>query len=65
MVTAWERRGICELASAVQRRHVGYLPAFGTVGEWQGRDRFVAGSWQGRGRGTVWDRHGNGMVCVN
>jgi hypothetical protein len=25
---AWERHGICELASAVQRRHVGDLPAF-------------------------------------
>jgi hypothetical protein len=29
MDMAWERHGICELASAVQRRHVGYLPAFG------------------------------------
>jgi hypothetical protein len=29
MVTAWERRGMCELASVVQRRHVGVLPAFG------------------------------------
>jgi hypothetical protein len=27
--TAWERHGMCELASAVQRRHVGDLPAFG------------------------------------
>jgi hypothetical protein len=27
-VTAWERHGMCELASAVQRRHVGDLPAF-------------------------------------
>jgi hypothetical protein len=26
---AWEWHGICELASAVQRRHVGDLPAFG------------------------------------
>jgi hypothetical protein len=26
---AWERHGMCELASAVQRRHVGDLPAFG------------------------------------
>jgi hypothetical protein len=28
-VTAWEWHGMCELASAVQRRHVGDLPAFG------------------------------------
>jgi hypothetical protein len=28
MGTAWERHGMCELASAVQRRH-GDLPAFG------------------------------------
>jgi hypothetical protein len=41
---AWERHGMCELASAVQRRHVGDLPAFGV--------------WQGRGRGTPWKRHG-------
>jgi hypothetical protein len=27
--TAWERHGMCELASAIQRRHVGDLPAFG------------------------------------
>jgi hypothetical protein len=27
--TEWERHGMCELASAVQRRHVGDLPAFG------------------------------------
>jgi hypothetical protein len=26
-----ERHGICELASAVQRRHVGDLPAFGLL----------------------------------
>jgi hypothetical protein len=53
-VTAWERHGICELASAVQIRLVGDLPVFGTVGEWQGRGRVLAGS-----------RQGNGMVCVN
>jgi hypothetical protein len=40
---AWERHGMRELASVVQRRHVGDLPAFGTVGE-----------WQVRGRGTAW-----------
>jgi hypothetical protein len=28
------RHGVCELPSAVQRLHVGDLPAFGTVGEW-------------------------------
>jgi hypothetical protein len=27
--SAWARHGMCELASAVQRRHVGDLPAFG------------------------------------
>jgi hypothetical protein len=26
---AWTRHGMCELASAVQRRHVGDVPAFG------------------------------------
>jgi hypothetical protein len=30
MGTAWERHGMSELASAVQRRHVGDLPAFGS-----------------------------------
>jgi hypothetical protein len=30
-VTAWERHGMCELASVVQRRHVGDLPAFGLL----------------------------------
>jgi hypothetical protein len=29
MGTAWERHGMCELPSAVQRRHVGDLPALG------------------------------------
>jgi hypothetical protein len=29
MGTAWERHGMCELASAVQRLHVGDLSAFG------------------------------------
>jgi hypothetical protein len=28
MGTAWEWNGMCELASAIQRRHVGDLPAF-------------------------------------
>jgi hypothetical protein len=49
-----ERHGMCELAWAVQRRHVGYLPAFGTVGEWQSSGRVEAG-----------ERLSNGMVCVN
>jgi hypothetical protein len=31
MGTAWERHGMFELASAVQRRHVGDLPAFGLL----------------------------------
>jgi hypothetical protein len=31
MGTAWERHDMCELASAVQRRHVGDLPAFGLL----------------------------------
>jgi hypothetical protein len=43
---AGDWHGMCELASAVQRRNVGDLPAFGTVVE-----------WQGRGRGTAWERH--------
>jgi hypothetical protein len=34
-----ERHGMCELAVAVLKRHVGDLPAFG--------------KWQGRGRETV------------
>jgi hypothetical protein len=29
MRTAWERHGVCELALAVLKRHVGNLPAFG------------------------------------
>jgi hypothetical protein len=29
MGTAWKRHGMCELASAVQRRHVGDLSTFG------------------------------------
>jgi hypothetical protein len=29
MGTAWERHGMCELASTVQRRHAGDLPVFG------------------------------------
>jgi hypothetical protein len=41
---AWERNGMCEFASAVQRRHVGEMPAIGTVGEWQGRGRVLADS---------------------
>jgi hypothetical protein len=32
MRAAWKRHGICELASAVQRRHVGDLPTFGFFG---------------------------------
>jgi hypothetical protein len=39
---AEERHGMCELASAVQKRHVGDLRAFGTVGKWQSRDRGTA-----------------------
>jgi hypothetical protein len=31
MGTAWERDGMCELASVVQRRHVDDLPAFGLL----------------------------------
>jgi hypothetical protein len=42
--TAWERHGMCELASAVLRRHVGDLPAFG---EWQVRGRVAAGERHG------------------
>jgi hypothetical protein len=56
--TAWDRHGVCELVSAVQRRRVGDMPAFSTVGEWQGSGRVLVESWQGRGRGTAWERHG-------
>jgi hypothetical protein len=47
-VAAGERHGMCELASTVQIRHVGDLPAFGTFGEWQGSGRIATG-----------ERHGN------
>jgi hypothetical protein len=66
--TAWQRHGMCKLASAVQRRHVGDLPAFGTVGEWQGRGRAAAGERHGMcevSLNTAEERHGNCMVCVN
>jgi hypothetical protein len=43
MGAEWERHGMCELASAVLRRHVGDLPAIG--------------EWQGRGRVAAWERH--------
>jgi hypothetical protein len=44
---AWERHGMCELTSAVLRRHVCDLPAFG---EWWGHGRVAAGN----GMGTAW-----------
>jgi hypothetical protein len=53
-VAAGERHGMCKLASAVQRRHVGDLPVFGTVGEWQSSGRIFAGSLPGSGSGTAW-----------
>jgi hypothetical protein len=67
---------MCELTSAVQRWYEGDLPAFGTVGEWQGTGRVVAGLWQGTGSvmAGLWQgtgsvvaglQQGNGMVCVN
>jgi hypothetical protein len=46
-VTAGERHGMSELASAVQKRHVGDLPAFGTVREWQGSGKVTAGERHG------------------
>jgi hypothetical protein len=49
--TAWEQHGMCELVSAVLRRHMGDLPEFR--------------EWHGRGRAGAVERHGNGMVCVN
>jgi hypothetical protein len=61
---AWERHGMCELASAVQRWHVGELPAFGFFR----RYRRMAGWRQGNGRACVnyfLTRQGNGMACVN
>jgi hypothetical protein len=50
---ACERHGMCELASAVQKRQVSNLPAFGTVGEGQGRGRFAAGERHGNSMGTA------------
>jgi hypothetical protein len=44
---------------------VGDLTAFGTVGEWQGSGRVLAGSWKGRGRGTVWEQHGMCELAFN
>jgi hypothetical protein len=38
---------MCESASAVQIRHVGDLPAFGTVGEWQGSGKIAVGERHG------------------
>jgi hypothetical protein len=62
---AWERHGMCELAVAVLRWHVGDLPAFGewqnsgrtAAGSRQGRSRFAAGSRQNRGRIAAGERH--------
>jgi hypothetical protein len=48
---AWERRGMSELASAVLRRHVGDLSAFG--------------EWQTRGRVATWERHGMCELAFN
>jgi hypothetical protein len=56
-VAPGERHGMCELASAAQRRHVGDLPAFGTHAEWQGSGRVVAWSRQGHGSWTAWESH--------
>jgi hypothetical protein len=53
-VAAGKWHGMCELASAAQRRHVGDLPTFGTVGEWQGSGRVVA-----------WERHGMCELAFN
>jgi hypothetical protein len=59
---AGERHGMCELASAVPRRHVGDLPACGTVGEWQGRGRgtslCVCELAFNAARRTAWEWHG-------
>jgi hypothetical protein len=52
--TAWKRLGMCELASAVQRRHVGDLPR----SKLSDNGRVVAGSRQGTGMVTAWKRHG-------
>jgi hypothetical protein len=41
---AWERHGMCELALAVLRHHVGDQPAFG---EWQSRGSVAAGERHG------------------
>jgi hypothetical protein len=60
MVAPGERHGMCELASAVQKRHVGDLPAVGTVGEWQGSGRVVVGQWQDSGRAVAGQWQGSG-----
>jgi hypothetical protein len=65
---AWERQGMCELVSAVRRRHVGDLPAFGFFSLPRGLSRKTRHCWRMAG-----SRHGmcelmpqgNGMVCVN
>jgi hypothetical protein len=65
---AGERQGMCELASAVQRRHVGGLPTYSTVGEWQGSGRVAAGERHGMCElafNAAGERHGNGTVCEN
>jgi hypothetical protein len=62
METAWERHGLCELASAVLRQHVGDLPAFG---EWQGHGRVTAGEWHENDMGVAWERHGMCELAFN
>jgi hypothetical protein len=77
MRAAWERHGMYELASAVQRQHVGDLPDFGFFRLPRGVPR---GCYQKQtsssdisdyhadfheGHGTVGEWQGRGMACVN
>jgi hypothetical protein len=59
---------MCELASPVQRRHVGDLPTFDAVEEWQGRGMVAVGERHGMCElafNAAAERRGNGMVCAN
>jgi hypothetical protein len=56
MVTAWERHGMCELASAVHRRHVGDLPAFGLFLLPRGVQEVYQKYTNLRCRWTVWNK---------
>jgi hypothetical protein len=70
IVAEWERHGMCELVSAVKRRHVSENAGTGRVvaESWHSRDRVAAGERHGMCElafNAAGERHGNGMVCVN